>query len=137
MMGKGKLTLRRRKKPSPQRPPFPEIEASTSTAVAVAANNNNINDNHLNMIAAGSKCAGKKKTVGTARLWMRFDRTGQSELIECDKSVIIKRVSIPARDLRILGPIFCHSSSILGTFFFFFFFFYCVSPIYIHFNYGN
>lgn len=132
MMGKGKLTLRRRKKPLPQRPPFPEIEASTSTAVAV--NNNNINDNYLNMIAAGSKCAGKKKTGGTARLWMRFDRTGQSELIECDKSVIIKRVSIPARDLRILGPIFCHSSSILGKLFFFFF--YCLSPIYIHFNYG-
>ncbi|KAK6121338.1 hypothetical protein DH2020_044910 [Rehmannia glutinosa] len=51
---------------------------------------------------------------GRARLWMRMDRLGQSELIECDKSVIIKRVSIPARDLRILGPIFSHSSSILA-----------------------
>ncbi|GAA0155197.1 hypothetical protein LIER_12977 [Lithospermum erythrorhizon] len=55
----------------------------------------------------------KKKAAGS-RLWMRFDRMGQSELMECDKSVIIKRVSIPARDLRILGPIFSHSSSILG-----------------------
>nr|GMD91659.1 magnesium transporter MRS2-4 [Ipomoea batatas] len=44
---------------------------------------------------------------------MRFDRTGQSELMECDKNSIIKRASIPARDLRILGSIFSHSSSIL------------------------
>nr|GLL45606.1 magnesium transporter MRS2-4-like isoform X3 [Ipomoea trifida] len=44
---------------------------------------------------------------------MRFDRTGQSELMECDKNSIIKRASIPARDLRIFGPIFSHSSSIL------------------------
>lgn len=103
-MGKGKLTLRRRKKASPPPPKRPlEIEASTS-----AANNNS-------MIAVGSKASAKKKTGGAARLWMRFDREGQSELIECDKSVIIKRVCIPARDLRILGPIFSHSSSILGT----------------------
>ncbi|XP_031125500.1 magnesium transporter MRS2-4-like [Ipomoea triloba] len=33
--------------------------------------------------------------------------------MECDKNSIIKRASIPARDLRIIGPIFSHSSSIL------------------------
>ncbi|XP_010241254.1 PREDICTED: magnesium transporter MRS2-4-like isoform X2 [Nelumbo nucifera] len=59
--------------------------------------------------------AGKpKKKTGGARLWMRFDCFGQSELIECDKNAIIKRVSIPARDLRILGPVFSHSSNILA-----------------------
>ncbi|XP_073128889.1 magnesium transporter MRS2-4-like [Henckelia pumila] len=51
----------------------------------------------------------KKKARGT-RLWMRMDRWGQSELVECDKSAIMKRASIPARDLRILGPIFSRSS---------------------------
>uniref|UniRef100_A0A803Q7V0 Magnesium transporter n=1 Tax=Cannabis sativa TaxID=3483 RepID=A0A803Q7V0_CANSA len=56
---------------------------------------------------------GKKKTGG-ARLWMRFDRSGQSELVECDKNTIIRRASIPPRDLRILGPIFSHSSNILA-----------------------
>ncbi|KAL0375951.1 UNVERIFIED_CONTAM: Magnesium transporter MRS2-4 [Sesamum calycinum] len=88
----GKLTFRRRKKAAPPQmpPPPPAIE-----------------------IASTSKAAVKKK-AGGARLWMRMDRWGQSELIECDKSVIIKRVSIPARDLRILGPIFSHSSSILA-----------------------
>ncbi|KAJ0984286.1 hypothetical protein J5N97_002642 [Dioscorea zingiberensis] len=56
--------------------------------------------------------AGKKKTG--SRLWMRFDRTGNSEVMEWDKSAILKRVSIPARDLRILGPVFSQSSNILA-----------------------
>lgn len=56
---------------------------------------------------------GKKKAIG-ARLWMRFDRTGAMEVVECDKSTIIKRASVPARDLRILGPVFSHSSNILA-----------------------
>ncbi|KAF8048325.1 hypothetical protein N665_2562s0007 [Sinapis alba] len=55
----------------------------------------------------------KKKAVG-ARLWMRFDRTGAMEVVECDKSTIIKRASVPPRDLRILGPVFSHSSNILA-----------------------
>lgn len=62
----------------------------------------------------GSVVKGKKK-AGGARLWMRFDRFGASELVECDKNAIIKRAAIPARDLRILGPVFSHSSSILGN----------------------
>ncbi|KAL2470061.1 Magnesium transporter MRS2-4 [Abeliophyllum distichum] len=70
------------------------------------------------MVAAArtstSKAVVGKKKAGGARLWMRLDRWGQSELIEYDKSVILKRVSIPSRDLRILGPIFFHSSSILA-----------------------
>ncbi|KAK4424401.1 Magnesium transporter MRS2-4 [Sesamum alatum] len=88
----GKLTFRRRKKAAPPQmpPPPPAIEVASTSKAAV------------------------KKKAGGARLWMRMDRWGQSELIECDKSVIIKRVSIPARDLRILGPIFSHSSSILA-----------------------
>lgn len=40
-----------------------------------------------------------------------MDRFGHSELIECDKSDIVKRVSVTA---RILGPIFSHSSTILA-----------------------
>ncbi|GKD28587.1 magnesium transporter MRS2-4, partial [Tanacetum coccineum] len=33
----------------------------------------------------------KKKANGAARLWMRFERSGESEMFECDKSTIIKR----------------------------------------------
>lgn len=80
------------------------------------------NTNEIAAVAAGgSSGAGAvagaskpKKKTGGARLWMKVDRNGQSETIECDKSVIIKRVSIPARDLRILGPLFSHSSNILA-----------------------
>lgn len=93
-MGKGKFSLRRRKK---------------GTAPVI----DNGGGNLIASNAAASKPVVKKKAGGT-RLWMRFDRAGQSELIECDKSAIIKRASIPARDLRILGPIFSHSSNILG-----------------------
>lgn len=62
-------------------------------------------------VSAGAK--GPKKKAGS-RLWMRFDRTGQSEVTELDKNAIIRRASIPTRDLRILGPIFSHSSNIIA-----------------------
>jgi hypothetical protein len=57
----------------------------------------------------------KKKKPG-AKLWMRFDAAGNSEVLECDRNAILQRVSIPARDLRILGPVFSQSSHILGQF---------------------
>lgn len=56
----------------------------------------------------------KSKKKPGSRLWMHFDATGNSEVLECDKQMIMKRASIPARDLRILGPIFSHSSNILA-----------------------
>lgn len=65
------------------------------------------------LAAAPHGAKGAKKKTG-ARLWMRFDREGQSEILECDKNAIIKRAAIPARDLRILGPVFSHSSNILA-----------------------
>ncbi|KFK44735.1 hypothetical protein AALP_AA1G296100 [Arabis alpina] len=54
------------------------------------------------------------RKTGGARLWMRFGRTGAMEVKECDKTTIIEHTSIPARDLRILGPVFSHSSNILA-----------------------
>lgn len=99
-MGRGKSLFRRRKVVKPSEPP-----ASMVVEVSTIVNSGGG--------AALTSKAVKKKAVGE-RLWMRFDGRGQSELMECDKSVIIKRVSIPARDLRILGPIFSHSSSILA-----------------------
>jgi magnesium transporter len=55
---------------------------------------------------------GKKKAG--ARLWMRLDRWGSSEIVELDKASVIRRAGVPPRDLRILGPVFSHSSNILG-----------------------
>ncbi|RWR90152.1 magnesium transporter MRS2-4-like protein isoform X1 [Cinnamomum micranthum f. kanehirae] len=43
---------------------------------------------------------------------MQFDSIDRSELFKCNKSTIINRVSIPARDFRILGPVFSPPSGI-------------------------
>lgn len=63
-------------------------------------------------MAGVSGKVGKKKAG--ARLWMRLDRWGSSEILELDKASIIRRAGVPPRDLRILGPVFSHSSSILA-----------------------
>ena len=57
----------------------------------------------------------KKKKKPDGRLWMRLRSDGDSELLELDRSTLTKLISIPARDLRILGPVFSQSSSILGN----------------------
>ncbi|KAJ9158935.1 hypothetical protein P3X46_024478 [Hevea brasiliensis] len=119
-MGRGsfifsKSTRRRLKKksgpPSPPvlAPPPPPLRATSLLQQLIDGSSNN-----NNTLVAGTVVKMKNK-VGGARLWMRFDRSGNSELMECDKSAIIKRVPIPARDLRILGPVFSHSSKILAT----------------------
>lgn len=116
-MGKAKekLSIRRRKKSLPRLPlptptsgnGEPTLAVQNSILTPAAANNS------ISVPAQTGKAS--KKKVGGARLWMRFDSSGQSELNEWDKNGIIKRAGIPARDLRILGPIFSHSSSILGN----------------------
>ncbi|CAJ1938329.1 unnamed protein product [Sphenostylis stenocarpa] len=84
--------------PSPPQPPYAAgVTASPETAAA----------------GVGALTKVKKKTGG-ARLWMRFDRSGRSELVEWEKNAIIHHAGIPARDLRILGPVFSHSSNILA-----------------------
>ncbi|XP_050211220.1 magnesium transporter MRS2-4 [Mercurialis annua] len=117
-MGRGSFfspkSIRRRLKkksaaPSASRPPPPPFRAANSPPQQL--NDGNTGNNNNLIVGAVPKT---KKKAGGARLWMRFDRFGNSELMECDKSVIIKRVSIPARDLRILGPVFSHSSNILA-----------------------
>lgn len=110
-MGKGKFTLRRRRKGA-----APVIDNGGASLIASSA--------------ATSKAV--KKKAGGTRLWMRFDRAGQSELIECDKGAIIKRASVPARDLRILGPIFSHSSNILGILYRLV----LLLPVYVYIYYG-
>lgn len=127
-MGKGPFSFRRtsvrRRLKKTAEPPAPtavqQIGSPTASPPLNSTADNNINNNNNSILVSpgvGGPLAvakGKKKTGG-ARLWMRFDRSGQSELVECDKSTIIRRASIPARDLRILGPVFSHSSNILGT----------------------
>ncbi|KAK7399687.1 hypothetical protein VNO78_10876 [Psophocarpus tetragonolobus] len=94
--------------PPPPSPPQPPYAAGIATSPDKAPNNRLI-------AAAGSSALSKaKKKTGGARLWMRFDRWGRSELVEWEKNAIIRHAGIPARDLRILGPVFSHSSNILA-----------------------
>ncbi|RZC54591.1 hypothetical protein C5167_013444 [Papaver somniferum] len=108
-MGKGSVSfprkiLRRRNKKST------EMQPKQTDHI-----NNFINSNPNNSVGVVPTSSAKpKKKTGNARLWMKFNQFGESEVSELDKSAIIKRVSIPARDLRILGPVFSQSSNILG-----------------------
>ncbi|MCO5602703.1 hypothetical protein L7F22_056839 [Adiantum nelumboides] len=56
----------------------------------------------------------KKKKKPDTRLWMRLRSEGDSEYLELDRHTLTQLVSIPARDLRILGPVFSQSSTILA-----------------------
>ncbi|GLT39979.1 hypothetical protein SLA2020_141430 [Shorea laevis] len=102
----GKRTLTFRGKPrKPEKAPSPALPQLSGVA------------SPSSLILTGNGIAGAvkgKKKAGGARLWMRFDRDGKSEVVELDKSTIIRRAGIPARDLRILGPVFSQSSNILA-----------------------
>lgn len=127
-MGKGPFSFRRtfswqRLNKSPESSQQPK-KGRASPPSHDDSSNNNDNGNSLvvarnaggdgALAAGGGK--GKKKAGGARKWpWMRFDRVGQSELFDCEKSAIVRRVSIPARDLRVLGPVFSHSSNILGA----------------------
>ncbi|KAM2716096.1 hypothetical protein EV2_045621 [Malus domestica] len=127
-MGKGPFSFKRSSSSVRRRPkkligtppsPFPSPPQpirSPPPSNSVNVNNTNTNNNSLSAVVAGGAGGGVKgkKKAGGARLWMRFDRFGVSELVECDKNAIIRRAAIPARDLRILGPVFSQSSSILA-----------------------
>lgn len=93
---------------------IPPDTSSTIEIVATPKNDDVAGSSTATAATAAASSSKAKKKVGGARLWMKFDKFGQSELMEWDKSMIIKRVGIPARDLRILGPVFSQSSNILA-----------------------
>lgn len=60
----------------------------------------------------GQKQKGKKKAG--VKLWMSIDVSGRTEFLEADKYAVTKKVPIPIRDLRVLGPLFSQSAAIMG-----------------------
>ncbi|KAG5000036.1 hypothetical protein JHK82_021199 [Glycine max] len=117
-MGKTPFSFRRsasRRRPkktaAPPPPPSPPQHPYAAGFAASPDDNNRL----IAAAAAGSSALTKaKKKTGNVRLWMRFDRSGRSELVELEKNAIVRHAAIPARDLRILGPVFSHSSNILA-----------------------
>ncbi|CAI0437787.1 unnamed protein product [Linum tenue] len=57
---------------------------------------------------------GLKKRGQGLRSWIRVDSSGNSQIIEVDKFTMMRRCDLPARDLRLLDPLFVYPSTILG-----------------------
>lgn len=55
----------------------------------------------------------KKRGQGI-RSWIRIGKDGVSQVMEVDKMTIMRRCNLPARDLRLLDPLFVYPSTILG-----------------------
>lgn len=62
----------------------------------------------------GMDVLGLKKRGQGVRSWIRVDATGNSQIIEVDKFTVMRRCDLPARDLRLLDPLFVYPSTILG-----------------------
>ncbi|KAJ4748052.1 Magnesium transporter MRS2-1 [Rhynchospora pubera] len=57
----------------------------------------------------------KKRSTTGPRSWIRVDAvSGASSILEADKLSIMRRCDLPARDLRLLDPLFVYPSAILG-----------------------
>ncbi|XP_057493303.1 magnesium transporter MRS2-5-like [Actinidia eriantha] len=49
-----------------------------------------------------------------SRSWIKIDEGGNSKVLELDKATVMRHCSLPARDLRLLDPLFIYPSTILG-----------------------
>lgn len=80
----------------------------------------NLRDNSYRPSASGRipfqgvDVSGLKKRGQGVRSWIRVDVTGNSQVIEVDKFTMMRRCDLPARDLRLLDPLFVYPSTILG-----------------------
>ncbi|KAL6012012.1 Magnesium transporter MRS2-5 [Asimina triloba] len=55
-----------------------------------------------------------KKRGYESRSWIQIDQNGNSHVLALDKGTLMKRCNLPARDLRLLDPLFVYPSTILG-----------------------
>ncbi|XP_024364810.1 magnesium transporter MRS2-1 isoform X2 [Physcomitrium patens] len=55
-----------------------------------------------------------KKRGHGVRSWIRIDPSGNTQILEVDKASLMRRCDLPARDLRLLDPLFVYPSTILG-----------------------
>ncbi|XP_020114371.1 magnesium transporter MRS2-1-like [Ananas comosus] len=96
----------------PPRPPSttaasPNDGAAASSAAAAAARRRGA--------FHGMDALGLKKRGQSVRAWIRVDAaTGESHVIQVDKFTMMRRCDLPARDLRLLDPLFVYPSTILG-----------------------
>ncbi|XP_068656660.1 magnesium transporter MRS2-5 isoform X2 [Aristolochia californica] len=57
---------------------------------------------------------GIKKRGQGSRSWIQIDQDGNSQIVALDKASVMKKCNLPARDLRLLDPLFVYPSTLLG-----------------------
>lgn len=62
----------------------------------------------------GFGASAMKKRGFNSRSWIQIDRSGKSHTLAFDKFTLMRRCQLPARDLRLLDPLFVYPSTILG-----------------------
>nr|VDD64924.1 unnamed protein product [Brassica oleracea] len=62
----------------------------------------------------GLDVSGLKKRGQGLKSWIRVDAFADTQVIEVDKFSMMRRCDLPARDLRLLDPLFVYPSTILG-----------------------
>lgn len=62
----------------------------------------------------GMDFSGLKKRGQGVRSWICVDTSGNSHIMEVDKFTMMRRCDLPARDMRLLDPLFVYPSTILG-----------------------
>uniref|UniRef100_A0A7N2LC43 Magnesium transporter n=1 Tax=Quercus lobata TaxID=97700 RepID=A0A7N2LC43_QUELO len=67
-----------------------------------------------NRSRGSSITAGLKKRGHRSQSWIKIDKNGNSKTLELDKATIMRHCSLPARDLRLLDPLFIYPSTILA-----------------------
>ncbi|CAN1314123.1 Magnesium transporter MRS2-5 [Linum perenne] len=76
-----------------------------------------INNGRANVDGWGNRglfFPGLRKRGHGSRSWIKIDPDGSSKIVELDKATIMRRCSLPSRDLRLLDPVFIYPSTILG-----------------------
>lgn len=89
------------------------INSPTLPKAASFHNGDNIDGDNATLFHGFGSSGVKKRGHGT-RSWIHIDRTGKSQITALDKATLMKRSGLPARDLRLLDPLFLYPSTILG-----------------------
>lgn len=76
------------------------------------------NTNRSSLDGSGSHesslTADLKKIGHGSRSWIKIEKNGNSKILKLDKAAIMTHCCLPARDLRLLDPLFIYPSTILG-----------------------
>ncbi|CAK9237036.1 unnamed protein product [Sphagnum troendelagicum] len=102
--------------------PPPRPKSAAAAVACLPPSSSDLTPRHLlfqgvdDALSLLKKMKNKKNKRGhqAVRSWVRIDTAGNSQILELDKVAIMRRCDLPARDLRLLDPLFVYPSTILG-----------------------